>query len=1099
MPRRLRRIAVSWALFAIAVSPAAQPAEAGRAWIDDPTGRTVLQVAFREQPTYQDLAETQAALTRMAAILCDATEGEVRIAQIRLISSPASEDLAALWIHDGDAASGGPYDAGGADLHRLGAHMDVFASARLRPDRLAHLLGHHAFGLGDQYDDQRRRGSACGIGPGFDIGHLDERNHSIMQGAGGMRCVDGPLLGQECLRDDECGGSPCKAVLESEWSTPANHDLLRGDGGVCPRPSPVSRIRVAGLLPGKAEPLGPFDGGDFLSARASSVWHQEIEVLGAAGTLPGIRLQFYLSHTARLAWQLTVGADAAEFGGRRGQFQALRSWALQFNEDFSLASTHPAETRFELPASGGRGPVEVAIDIGTRNPDAGRNPGQGYDGLQMVKAGVVTVEPTVDGVVGCSADWCASSWNESTRRWELSEQSLLHHGASDWQTLVTNLPFLVAPRGEVIEDAPALCQTPPEFITDVMGSDQVVLVLDTSRSMGTRVDGRSGEVCANGSDDDADGETDEADCADSRLEYERVATRTFIALAADRRLQVGLVTMQTDAEIASPVEDASGARQAVIAAILGSLAAEGDTALGTALERAQEALQKVEHSARSRTIILMSDGVNNVGIEPGQEGRKLDPLLYRVSTVAIGGAADGMTLSAIAARSGGSALATANATGTPAILAEYAARHGGNALLIPRTPFDLARPGTDGAGGAPASREFEIPVEEKARELVVFLGSRNDRIDSWRVLFELQAPDGERFDDTSPQNHVERGFDVVRISDPKPGRWLLRLVPAGHGEQHGEVLAYAFQENADLFVDADPRLATVEHPVRLSARPSYVTDIDVDVAIAGSVRRPDGVEVPVTLSRDPITRNWGTDFDAFSGRGLYEVRLRAQVGDRSRPDLGEPIFPGPPRVLMRVVPFERTATASFFVADGGPPACALADCDSDGLPDRLEETCPQGEDADGDGMPNRFDADSDNDEYLDGEEGVADLDKDGIPDFCDPETTPDSLGAAIEAEEAAIGGACGTAAATTASRDSLKGSLSAVRRIVQVVRTREGVPPEIRSEIIQKLGKVIELKKQAIVIGEVLPEFCRKYQARLEEALVIEREMQVRVDPYLAK
>ena len=395
-----------------------QPADAGHAWIEDPTGRTFLQVAFRGQPTYQDLAETEAALTRMAAILCDASEGQLHIAEIRLLSSPASEDLAALWIHDREAASGGPYDAGGADLRRLGAHMDVFASARLRPDRLAHLLAHHAFGLGDQYDDQRRRGAACGVGPGFEPGQMDERNHSIMQLAGGMRCADGPLVGQDCIRDDECRGSSCEAVLASEWSTAANHDPVRGSGETCPRPSPVSRVRLRGILPAKADPMARFDATDYFSARATSVWQKEVELLGPEGIPPGVRLRFYLSHTSRLTWQLSVAADASEFGGRPGQLLLLRSWSLLFNADFSLRSSEPGDLQLKLPPTGGRGPLDFAIDAGTRNADATSNPGLGYDGLQMVAAGTANVQlATEGGVVGCAAPWCASSWNTQTRRW----------------------------------------------------------------------------------------------------------------------------------------------------------------------------------------------------------------------------------------------------------------------------------------------------------------------------------------------------------------------------------------------------------------------------------------------------------------------------------------------------------------------------------------------------------------------------------------------------------------------------------------------------------------------------------------------------------
>ena len=1069
-------------------------AEAGRAWIEDPTGRMTLQVAFRQPPTYEDLAETQAALTRAAALLCDATEGQVRIGQVRFTASPAAEAAASLWIFEDDVASGGPYDADGGSLRRLGAHMDVFDSARLRPDRLAHLLGHHAFGLGDQYDDQRRRGEACGIGPGFERGRLDEANHSIMQSAGDLRCGDGPRRDLECMRDDECAGAPCRALLGSELSTAANHDLLRGDGSACPRPSAISRVRLGGLLPATAEPLGPLDPKDFLTARAAAVWTKSIEVLGPTGTLPGIHLQFSLSHLSRATWQLSIAADAGDFGGQRGRYQPLQSWEVRFNDDFSLAGTTPDSLHFQLPPSAGRGPVEVALDIGTRNPNAAKDPGHGYDGLQMVGAGAVNLDVAVDGVVGCAAAWCASSWNSTTGRWEMAEQSLLHEGASDWQTLVANLPFLVAPAGLPSEAPPSVCQAPPQFLSDAMGDDQVVFLVDTSRSTGLRVDGRAGEVCSNGEDDDGDGERDEADCADSRLEYEKTAVRAFLALATDRKLQAGLVAMNTDAEIASPVEEMNAGHRAALAAALGALVPEGDTALGTALQAAQQALKKVERVGGARWEILMTDGVRNVGVAPGEDVRLLDPLTYRVFPVAIGHAAGEMVLSAIASRSGGIAHSTAQASGAVALLAELAARHAGQALLLPRTPFDLPKAGRHDAS---SMREFEIPVEERAGELVVFLASRNARLEDWKLFFELQAPDGSRVDDASPQVRTEKGFVVARVADPKPGRWRLRVLPAGRGEQRSEVLAFASQPLADFFVDADPRLASVSRSVRLSARPSYGTDVDGEISIDGVVRRPDGSEEPVVLQRDPLTRSWGADFSRFAGRGLYEVRLRLKVGEGARPSLGEPVFPGAPRALQRVVPFERSATSSFFVADGPMPACSSADCDGDGLNEKQEASCPARDDADGDGIPNRYDADSDNDELLDGEEGTADANRDGIPDFCQAETTPESLQPVIAADEAAMEAACGNEAA--ASRASLKASLSSVRRIVQALRTRDGIPAEQRADLLAQLAKVVEAKKQAVVIGDVLPEFCRKYQDRLGEALAMERDLRPRVDPWLKK
>jgi len=1086
---------------AVLLALTASVAVAGSATIEDPTGRATLQVAFRFPPTYQQLAESQAALTQMAELICDATEAQVRISEVRFTTAPADEEAAGLWFLPQNARSGGSYFADGSGLRRLGSHMDVFAPAQRRPDQLAHLFSHHAFGLGDEYDEQRRRGGACGVGPSFEPQMLNETNHSLMQAAGGMRCTSGALAGQACLRDDECGGSSCTAVLASEFSVASNHDLLRGLGDTCPRQQTLSRIHFRGLLPKTAEPLTAFDPTDFLTARATSSWYQEAETVDTGGTLPGLRLYAYLTHVEPMAWQLSFAADAGELGGKDGEFRLLHTWMLRFNPDFSLAGvTHPPMT-LKLKARADAAPFDVAVDVGTLEPAGTTQAGTGFDGLQMIGAGAVKVVMGFDGLPGCSASYCATSWNTHTQRWELSEQSLLHGGLSDWETLVQNYPFLRAPAGLPAADPPEICRTAPDFINDVMGSDQVVLVTDTSLSMGTSVGRGTAEVCNNGRDDDGDGSVDEAACVSSRLDFARLAMRAFLSLEQGRNVQVGVIAMHTDADIVARVDDLTAAREMVLGAVLDNLSADGDTALGTALERTHEALADVQRLGRSRTVILLTDGVNNVGIAPGQEQRLLPPSRLRMFTVGLGSAADLMTSSVLSARSAGTTYYAAGAADLPGIYAELAARQNGQPLLMERTAFQIARPGdADGKrAGVPPAREFNLDVEEHASQLVLFLGARNDRIASWRLYFDLTGPDGERIDDTSLQASSEPGFVVVRISDPHPGRWRLRVLAGASGIQATELVAFVENDNIRLSADALPRLASVRSPVRITASPAYETDLEGDVTVTGKVHRPDGTDVDITLKRDPFTRGWQVPFDKWAGRGLYEVKIDAKVGDRTQPALGEAIFDGAARAPVRVVPFHRSTTASFYLADGEFAKCAANDCDNDGIRNGIETRC--GNDTDGDGIPNRFDGDSDNDEVLDSIEGVRDSDGDLIPDFCDPKDDGNGAGsfaAAIKAEEQAMTLVCTEDA--PAGIDQLKESLLRLRRILQIVRTTSSLSLERRHTLAGRMETAIELKKKALVIGnpgDVLPDFCGKVRERLDEALTIEREIRPEIDAML--
>src|SRR5205085_9993712 len=110
----------------------------------------------------------------MAYGVCDATDGNLRIRRVRLLQGQATEDLGDYWLQASNFRAGVSFYSDGSNLGRLGAHIDMDRGATRAPDVWLHEFGHHAFGLGDEYDEQSRWGGPCGIGPSFDAGSIDE-------------------------------------------------------------------------------------------------------------------------------------------------------------------------------------------------------------------------------------------------------------------------------------------------------------------------------------------------------------------------------------------------------------------------------------------------------------------------------------------------------------------------------------------------------------------------------------------------------------------------------------------------------------------------------------------------------------------------------------------------------------------------------------------------------------------------------------------------------------------------------------------------------------------------------------------------------------
>lgn len=1068
-------------------------ATAGDGSIDPANGSMEFEVNFRYPPTTQQIEESKLALTQMSQMICDATDGQVQVTDIRLTGGQVEEDAAAFWYHASAFRSGGFINNDGSSLSTLGDHLDIAGGAQFRGDILAHEMGHHAFGLGEQYEEQRRW-SGCGIGQGFEYDAIDEQRHSLMQQSGAAQCVGGVpaggLLGdgERCRWDAECASNSCQPWLMSEFSVATNHDLVAGDTDF-PTPTASTTIEFFGVLT-EEDGIDVFDPTDWGTAQASSSEQFDVEVLDDTGAVPGVEVNFFATRTAANQWMISAAIDDGLVGGTDGDLNLLEQWNIDFSADSSL------NTVSEMPATlsiagltSGAADIDLTLEFGTPG-------GTDYQQDIVNWAGIVgglssILWGTANGAPFCDMDYVKGGWLAATSRWETSEQSHRHNGLSDWETLVQNYPFLVAPAGLPVEASPAVCLAAPNYVEDVTGSDQVLLIVDRSGSMDRSSHSSIDEVCDNGADDDGDGTTDESQCAESRLKYVQSAARAFVDLQVDSGIDLGILEFNENNNPVRPIAALNSANAEDVKLDINGLLAGGWTAIGDALEASKAEFAAAATAGRSQTAFLLTDGYNNRGADPETKVQDLKDANIRVFTIPAGSAADVAGLSEIAANTGGYMVAANPIDELPAVYAELAGQYMGAGLVLQRTPFLLSRKDDGSQPDRLPERVFILPVEKGADALVAFISGRNGQMDTWRLGVQLYGPDGSYYDMSSPEITVDPYYVFFRIPNPAAGEWKLRAMPGNSLPQNS--IALAFVENAEprLLADVRPRAVSASKPVRISAAPIYVVELETGVEISGTVKRPDGSQVPISLVRGPGNQSFATEFSDYVGRGYYEITLALNTSGEALPFRGESIFEGPERYPIDVVPFERQKTLGFLVRDGAFPECRGDDCDGDGIPN--DEEC--GRDTDKDGVPNIWDTDSDNDEIPDSIEGLLDRNKNGIPDSCDPETSPlpgsvpPNLELAIDDERAVLALVC--AGRFEKAKQSLVTSIKRIERLRRQL-DEPGLRPDsrrARRDIQRIIDRILELKRELYSRLKEKESACKLSKEILSEAEELEMEL----------
>jgi hypothetical protein len=716
-------------------------------------------------------------------------------------------------------------------------------------------------------------------------------------------------------------------------------------------------------------------------------------------------------------------------------------------------------------------------------------------------AGATVVRDTRDGLPLCASDDCPTRWSSVTSRWETTQQSLLHNFDSDWKTLEENYSdFITAPAGLPVANPSAACSVAVEFEEDIRGTDQAVLIMDRSGSMAWSSRDDQEEVCGNSIDDDDDGDTDEADCADARIDFAQAAARAFVDLMENQGIELGLLVFDENNVLVRQVDALTPSNSQDFKDDIDDQSPGGKTAIGDALDASQAEFTRVASDGRSQTAFLMTDGYNNRGVDPEEAADRLRDMDVRVYTIPAGTDVDSDLLSGLAAKTGGAMFEAQQINELPAVYAELAARYQGAGLIFPRFNFALAR---DPSGFADEQQTMEEEIERKtrfvlqvergARALTGFISGRNRRMETWNLDFQLEGPQGEVYDSSSPEVTTDPFYTFVNVPNPSPGLWLLIVEPGNDDLQESTVVAIVDNSRPKFFSDVQPRTAEPTESVTITANPLYVVDLDgQDMTVDGMVRRPDGSVRFITLTQGE-TGIWSTEFSDFIGRGVYEVTLGADVGRGARPFVGEPIFEGPERAPVKVERYRRFSTAQFFLNDPEFPPCPNdSDCDEDGIDN--DDEC--GADTDGDGVPDFRDTDSDNDGIPDAVEKLKDRDGNGVSDVCEegptikPEPPQDDPGMdPIITEELSVVQLVCSERISARAQERLERSIGMLEEL-QERADDEGLlvlNPQAR----RMFQDIFQAKRKLLFLMEDGRVTCNAAKELLNKAIGVERELDV--------
>ena len=469
------------------------------------------------------------------------------------------------------------------------------------------------------------------------------------------------------------------------------------------------------------------------------------------------------------------------------------------------------------------------------------------------------------------------------------------HERSAWEVIATHPRFAAFPPGGL----PISAAPPSEVVdfSDWTGGLTVMLLIDRSGSM-----------------------------VGGRIQFAKSAANLFTKFlrTGDR---VGVASFSSFASLDFPLTAITGdSTRAAVQTTINSLAATGATNVGDGLFSALGELTSQSQRSCNEIIVLLSDGDHNTGTDPSFAIPLLRDECITVLTVGVGfGLSIGgeATLQSIASQTGGKFFRIASNFGLVSAFLRFVMESMGNGLLT-RAPSVV---GSSQTAGVP------VLVEVAATSATFALAIENP---TDVIEFSLRSPSGilvtAGFAATTPNITFRSDLNSqsFQVDAPEFGMWSMNVSTGVVTNGNIEFLAFSENEGVQLNVSTTQESVAFPEEVEIHATPTFRGESVVGATVSGTVNRPDGSVVAITLHDDgaggdaiPDDGVYSGRFSGYTGIGVYTFELSSNIPSTGATTFsGEDLFVFAPSSANPVGAFTRSASATALVT--GVPVADIA-------------------------------------------------------------------------------------------------------------------------------------------------------------------------------
>lgn len=419
--------------------------------------------------------------------------------------------------------------------------------------------------------------------------------------------------------------------------------------------------------------------------------------------------------------------------------------------------------------------------------------------------------------------------------------------------------------------------------------------------------------------------------SENKMELAKLGARTFVSLTDEEHSYklfegtsdeetitidadwLGVVDFDSSVTTTYPLTAITATTQSEARSAIDSLYDRGSTAIGSGIQQSLSLITGAGDQTSGETIILLSDGYNNSGIDPMDAAAAAKAREAKIYTIALGDNADTALLSSIATFTGGKFYQATDGLALAVIYPQiYSDLKGGS--LVEATSSLL---------NENEQASHSVLVDALTEEATFFITSPDE---GWG--FSITDPDGHQYTGSDAQAGVT--YEAVgntlkyRVSVPKQGSWNLAVTaPTGSsGNTHQyNVLTSSSSQTVMLATATDNASYVFPQPILVSA--NLVADDPVaNAEVTATVSGPDGILGTIKLYDDGLSEHgdetandgrYSTYYRNFTANGVYSFDITAN-NEKGVQGIGVPEnITGTPSAPQPIPKFTRTSSIAAEV------------------------------------------------------------------------------------------------------------------------------------------------------------------------------------------